>query len=306
VKETPIPTATGDEVVVRVHATTVNRTDCAVLSGSPYIFRFFIGWPKPKIGATGTDFAGEVVAAGADSRFLVGERLMGFNDNNLGSHAEYVTLSGKDPVYLVPDGVLYEAAAASIEGGHYARNFINKVTLKAGDHVLVNGATGAIGSAAVALLKRMDVQVTAVCPKEHWPAVQALGADRVLDYRPTPFAQQLRGEKFDFVFDAVGKSSFGECKPFIKETRAYISSELGRRGENPFLALAAPLMRGPRVKFPLPTNVELSLGVMADLLANEGYQPLIYRRYPLENLADAFAYVASGQKVGSVLITFDR
>jgi NADPH:quinone reductase-like Zn-dependent oxidoreductase len=305
IRQAPIPTPGHGEVVVQVHAATVSRTDCAVLSGSPYVYRFLLGWPNPRINGTGTDFAGEVIAVGPKASFTVGDRVMGFNDGNLGSHAQHLKLSSKDAAIRIPDGVSYEAAAASIEGAHYARNFINKVPLKVGDHVLVYGATGAIGSAAVALLKHHGAVITAVCPKEYHPAILNLGAHKVLDYRQTPFTEQLRGQSFDYVFDAVGKSSFGQCRPLLKSTGAYISSELGELGQNIALSFAGPFMRGPKVIFPVPTDVRLSLTMIADLLSKGGYAPLIDRRYALDELPSAFEYVASGRKVGSVMLTFD-
>lgn len=304
VREVPVPEPRQGEILVRVHATTVNRTDCGALWGKPYIFRFFVGWPRPREVATGTDFAGEVVAVGAGvMRFAVGDRVMGFNDNNLGSHAEYLRISERQPIIRIPEGVSFENAAASMEGAHYARNFIDRAALKPGDAVLVNGATGAIGSAAIVLLKQAGASVTAVCAEPHLDAVAALGADRVLDYTRAPFTEQLRGENFAFVFDAVGKSRFSTCRPLLTDTGAYVSSELGPRGENIFLALAAPAMRGPKVRFPIPMDIPRTLALIAPLLAQGVYKPLIDRRYPLEDIRQAFAYVASGQKIGNVLLT---
>ena len=189
------------------------------------------------------------------------------------------------------------------EGAHYARNFINKVPLKPGDNVLVNGATGAIGSAAVVLLKHAGARVAAVCPEEHHEAVTALGADRMIDSKHAPFTAQLKAERFDFVFDAVGKSSFAACRPLLRDTGAYISSELGSWGQNPVLAVCAPLMRGPKVRFPLPTDIPRTLALVAPLLAQGVYKPLIDRRYALDDIREAFAYVASGRKIGNVLLT---
>lgn len=305
VREMPIPEPGPGEILVRVRATTVNRTDCGALWGKPYVFRFFVGWPRARVPATGTDFAGEVAALGAGAtRFAAGDRVMGFDDNNLGSHAEYVRLPEKQAIVAIPEGVSFEVAAASMEGAHYARNFINKVTLKPGDRILVNGATGAIGSAAIALLKHAGAHVTAVCAGPHRAAVEALGADRVLDYTRAPFTEQLRGERFPFVFDAVGKSTFGACRPLLDDNGIYVSSELGPGGQNIFLALAAPLMRGPKVLFPLPTDIAKTLAEIAPLLADGTYKPLIDRRYALDDIREAFAYVASGQKIGNVLLTF--
>lgn len=306
VLEVPVPEPGPGEILVRVRSATVNRTDCGALWGRPYIYRFFVGWPRPSVPATGTDFAGEVVATGAGvTRFSVGDRVMGFNDNNLGSHAQYLCVREREPIVVIPEGVPFDVAAASMEGAHYARNFIEAVPLKSRDSVLVNGATGAIGSAAVVLLKAAGARVTAVCAEEHRPLVAALGADRTLDYTQTPFTEQLRSETFAFVFDAVGKSSFGACRPLIAGSGAYVSSELGPRNENPFLALAAPFMRGPKVKFPIPHDIARTLDRVAPMLAKGTFRPLIDRRYPLDDIREAFTYADSGQKIGNVLLTFD-
>jgi NADPH:quinone reductase-like Zn-dependent oxidoreductase len=306
VREVPTPEPGPGEILVRVRAATVNRTDCGVLWGAPYIFRFFVGWPRPRFAATGTDFAGEVVALGeGTSRFALGDRLMGFNDEGLGTHAEYVCLSERRAIAKIPEGVSDENAAASMEGAHYARNFIKAVPLRPGDAVLVNGATGAIGSAAIPLLRHAGANVTAVCAEAHRSAVEALGAERTLDYTHAPFVEQLRGETFAYVFDAVGKSTFAECRPLLQKGGAYLSSELGPWGQNPLFAAVAPLMRGPKVRFPLPTDIPRSLDLVTALLAEGKYEPLIDRRYSLDDVKEAFTYVASGQKIGNVLLRFD-
>ncbi|MBT9545812.1 MAG: NAD(P)-dependent alcohol dehydrogenase [Candidatus Sericytochromatia bacterium] len=303
IREMPIPEPKAGELCVRVRAATVNRTDCGVLFGEPYLFRFFVGWPKPRKAATGTDFAGEVVALGSGvTRFAVGDRVMGFDDNNLGSHAEYLCLSAQNALIHIPEGVSFEHAAASIEGAHYARNFISKVTVKAGDKVLVYGATGAIGSAAVALLYHAGVRVTAVCPEAHFAAVKKLGAERTVDFAGGRWLSELKGEQFAHVFDAVGKQTFAVCRPFLANTGAYISSELGPGGQNITYSLLAPLMWGPKVRFPLPMGIPESLELVAGLLAEGKYTPLIDRRFALEEIVKAFEYVSSGQKIGNVLL----
>jgi NADPH:quinone reductase-like Zn-dependent oxidoreductase len=303
VREVPIPEPGAGEILVRVHAATVNRTDCGALWGKPYVFRFFVGWPRPRVIATGTDFAGEVVAIGPGAtRFAVGARVMGFDDNNLGSHAQYLCVSEQRAIAVIPDGVSFDIAAASMEGAHYARNFTDSVPLQPGDDVLVHGATGAIGSAAVALLKHAGARVTAICAEPQRAAVVALGADRVLDYTATPFVEQLKGETFAFVFDAVGKSSFAACRPLLRDAGVYLSSELGDWAQNPILALLAPLMSGPTVRFPIPADIPRTLALIAPLLARGTYTPLIDRRYTLDEIREAFSYVASGQKIGNVLL----
>lgn len=306
VRDVAVPDPGPGEVLVRVRAATVNRTDCGALWGRPYIFRFFVGWPRPRHAATGSDFAGEVVATGAGvTRFMAGDRVMGLDDNGLGSHAQFLRVSERRAVVRVPAGVSFDVAAASMEGAHYARNFMNKVQVQRGDEVLVYGATGAIGSAAVALLSQAGIRVTAVCAGEHHAAVAALGAERVLDHTRGDWVAELGGKRFPFVFDAVGKRTLGACRPLLRDTGIYISSELGPWGQNLAYALLAPFMRGPRVRFPLPLDIPRSLALVAPLLQQGSYVPLIDRAYPLEQVRDAFEYVASGQKIGNVLLTFD-
>jgi NADPH:quinone reductase-like Zn-dependent oxidoreductase len=254
--------------------------------------------------ATGTDFAGEVVAVGDGvTRLSVGERVMGFDDENLGSHAEYVLVPEKCPMARVPDGVPFEVAAASLEGAHYAYTFMSAVPLDAGQKVLVYGATGAIGSAAVQLLHAAGVHVTAVCPAEHHGAIRERGAERVFDYQSDAWLRALEGERFPFVLDAVGKSRFGVCRQLLEPRGLYLSSELGPHGANVWLALAAPLMRGQKVRFAIPKNIPRSLEHVVPLLATGKFRPLIDRSYPLEEIRAAFEYVASGQKLGNVLLT---
>jgi len=304
VREVPVPEPGPGEILVRVHAATVNRTDCGALSGKPYVFRFFVGWPRPREVATGTDFAGEVVATGAGvTRFSAGDRVMGFHDHNLGSHAQYLRVSERRAIARVPAGVSFETAAASMEGAHYARNFIDRFRVKPGDRVLVNGATGAIGSASVTLLKHAGARVTGVCAGPHRDAIAALGADRTIDYTRAPFTEQLRGETFAFILDTVGNSRFSACRPLLGEEGIYASSELGPRGENVFLALSAPAMRGPKVKFPIPTEIGRTLDLVVPMLAQGTFTPLIDRRYVLADIQEAFTYVASGQKLGNVILT---
>lgn len=303
VRDSPEPVPGPDELLVKVHATTVSRTDCAQLEGRPYVLRFGIGWPRPRLTATGTDFAGEVVAAGPDvTRFALGDRVMGFFDLGLASHAHYLTLRPRHPTVRVPDTVSFSEAAASMEGAHYARNMLNKVPLEPGDNALVYGATGAIGSAAVALLHHAGAVVTAVCHERHHDLVLGLGADRVLDHETPNWMGELDDASFKYVFDAVGKLTRGAFLRVLRRDGYYLSSELGPWSQNIIFALAAPIMRGPKVRFPVPTGVLTSLEMVSGLLAEGAYTPLIDRRYRLEDVREAFEYVGSGRKVGSVLL----
>jgi len=297
------PTPKDHELLVRVYAATVNRTDCGGLSGKPYIYRFFTGWPKPRLASTGTDFAGQVEAVGKNvTAFKPGDRVWGFNDNILGSHAQYIVISENNNILIIPENISYEQAAASAEGTHYAINFINKTTLKAGDNVMVYGATGAIGSAMVQLLKYYSTTVTAVCNTKNVALIKSLGADTIVDYETDDF--RVDQQKYHFIFDAVGKSSFGICKPLLHKGGVYISSELGPGNENLYLPLTTRFS-DKRVIFPFPSDIKNSLKLIRNLLETGLFKPVIDRRYPLEQIQEAFYYVNSGQKTGNVALTFD-
>lgn len=204
-KEVEKPIPQDNEVLIKVHATTVNRTDCATVRAKPFFMRIVTGLFKPKKQIPGTEFAGEIEAVGKSiSSLKVGDRVFGFDDEGLESYAQYMTIK-EDKVITIPKNISYKQAAPSFEGAHYAYNFINKVELKKGQNVLVNGATGAIGSAAVQLLKYFDINVTAVCATKNIELVKSLGANKVIDYTKDDFTKDE--QKYDFVFDTVGKSS---------------------------------------------------------------------------------------------------
>ena len=300
--EKPVP---GDkQVLIKIGASTVNRTDCAILTGKPYIMRLFTGILKPKLPITGTDFAGIIIETGKNAKsFKSGDRVFGFNDLGLSSHAEYMVLSEDAPMALMPANFTFEQAAASMEGAHYAVNFLNKVNLKEGSSVLLNGATGAIGSALLQMLKDAHVYVTAVCSTKDMPLIKSLGADKIFDYMREDFTKD--GESYDFVFDAVGKSTFAKCRPLLKQGGVYISSEPGPMGQNPLLALITKVSGNKKVIFPVPSDIKSSIRFIKKLLEKDSFRPLIDRQYPLSQIREAYRYAASGEKVGNVVISFD-
>lgn len=302
IEEVETPTPQAYEVLVKIRAATVNRTDCAILTGKPFIMRFFTGLTKPRSPITGTDFAGEIVATGAKAtRFQKGDRVFGFNDLGLKSHAEYLSISENAAIEKIPDPVDFDLAAASLEAAHYAYNFLTKVKLEHGQRALVNGASGGIGSALVQFLKHFGVHVTAVCSTKNLALVQSLGAALTIDYLNEDFT--AINEKFDYVFDAVGKSTFAKCKPLLNEKGIYISSELGPKAQNPILALVTPLGGGKKVRFPVPVDTKRSIKFISGLLVSGKFAPVIDRSYPLQQISDAYAYVMTGEKTGNVVLT---
>lgn len=296
------PVPKDDEVLIRVYATTVNRTDYAVLTGIPFVMRFFTGLWKPKLPVPGTDFAGTIEAVGKSVKsFQVHDRVFGFRDEGLASQAEYMVFSMDGAISKIPGDYSYEQAAASLEGAHYAFNFMNKVTLEAGQKVMLNGATGAIGSALLQFLKYKNIEVTAVCNTKNVDWVKSRGADKIYDYTKEDFTKDT--EQYDFVFDAVGKSTFGACRHLLKPGGAYISSELGPYAQNIFLPLTTRIFGNKRVLFPLPTNIKRSIEFISELVTQGRFVPLIDRVYPLKKISEAYEYVNTGEKSGNVILS---
>ncbi len=309
-KEIEKPIAGDDEILVKVRATSVNRSDCAMLLAKPFIMRFGTGLFKPSNPILGTEFSGEIAGKGpAVTSFRNGDRVFGFDDTGLSAYAEYLTIKENVGLATIPKGISFEEAGACIEGAHYAYNFINKVNLMEGDKVLVNGASGGIGSAAVQLLKYYGAEVTAVCVTQSMELVKSLGASRVIDYTREDFTQDQ--EQYDYVFDTVGKSSFGACKKILKGGGVYISSELGKNSQNILLSLATaifgsvPGQSRKKVKFPYPANIRRSVLLIRKLIEEGKFKPVIDRNFPLQKLPEAFDYVLTGQKIGNVTISVD-
>ena len=302
------PTPKDNEVLVKIHATTVNRTDCATVRAKPFFMRIVTGLFKPKKQTPGTEFAGEVTAVGKNvSSLKVGNRVFGFDDEGWESQAQYMAIP-EDKVVTIPDHLSYKEAAPSFEGAHYAYNFINKVNLHPGQNILVNGATGAIGSAAVQLLKHFNVNITAVCATKNIELVKSLGAERVIDYQKSDFTQDK--QKYDLVLDAVGKSSFFKCLHLLKSGGIYISSDLGFMAQNLFLPLITPIIKPiidhKTVIFPNPTDMRGSLLFIKSLIQQDKFKAVIDREFPLEQIVEAYQYVEQGHKIGNVVITVEH
>ncbi len=296
------PSPGSGEVLIKVCATTVNRTDCGFRSAQYFVSRFFSGLFKPKFGILGNEYAGIIEAVGKDvTLFNVGDRVFGFNDTRFGAHAEYMTIAETDAISTMPDDLTFEQAAPVTEGAHYALCDIRAAKVKSGQEVMIYGASGAIGSAAVQLVKNLGAKVTAVCGTQNVEAVRSLGADQVIDYLTQDYTRI--DQKFDFIFDAVGKSSFGKCKPLLKKDGIYISTELGKNGENIFLALLTSLSGGKKVLFPLPSINKKDVIFLKELVESGKFKPLVDRSYHIDNIVDAYRYVETGQKTGNVVIT---
>ncbi|WP_326821790.1 NAD(P)-dependent alcohol dehydrogenase [Streptosporangium sp. NBC_01756] len=305
VSEVERPAVKENELLVKVHATTVNRTDCALRAAKPFIWRFFTGLVRPRVTILGNEFAGEVEAVGGGvTSFKVGDRVFGYRDDVFGAHAEYVAVPQDGMLAAMPEGLTYEEAAPSTEGSHYALNLIRAAKIQSGQDVLVYGATGAIGSAAVQLLKSLGAGVTAICDTRNVALVRGLGADRVVDYTAEDFTKDE--QKYDVVIDAVCKSSFGRCRRLLKPHGIYIATDLGAMSQNLILALATPLLGGRKVMFPIPKPDPSMARYFKELIESGKFKPVIDRRYSLDEIVEAYRYVETGQKTGNVVIGVDH
>jgi NADPH:quinone reductase-like Zn-dependent oxidoreductase len=306
IAEVATPTPAAGEVLVRVHASTVNRTDCGVRSGRPAVARLFYGLARPRATILGNEFAGRVETVGEGvTSFQAGDRVFGFTAGfggrgDFGAHAEYLVMPAGGSLATMPANLTYEEAAPSTEGATYALGLIRPARVQPGQSVLVYGATGAIGSAAVQLLKSAGASVTAVCATPHLELVRGLGADRVVDYTAGDFTKDEA--RYDVVLDAVGRTTFGRCRRLLRPGGAYLSPDAGPLWQNLPLAAVAPLLGGRRVLLPSQQRSQATVRHIGDLLESGAFRPVVDRRYSLDEIVEAHRYVDTGQKVGSVVI----
>ena len=309
IEDVPTPSPGPGEVLVRVRAGTVNRTDCAYRSGRPWINKAVCGWPRPRVAILGSEYAGTIVALGEGvTRWTKGDEVFGFVDGRPGAHAEMLTVPADGLIAPVPDGVEVEAAAAAMEGALYASAFLRVTDLGRGHRALVHGATGTIGTTLLQLLHAEGVEVVAVCdrrPTSRPTLLEDLGAARVIDLSDGTDVREA-GEDFDAVLDATGHLPFAAGRTLLRPGGSYTSSELGRGGQNLALAAIGPIARrlGRRhVCFPYPSGDSALAARVAELLTTGAYRPVVDRTHDFADIREAYAYVDSGRKVGSVVLT---
>ncbi len=295
--ERPVPKE--DEVLVKVHATTVSRTDCGFRSADPFFSRFFTGLRGPKRSILGMELAGAVEAVGAAvTEFEVGDEVFGVGG---GAHAEYICVRESGALAHKPVGMSFEEAAAVCDGASIALACLSKVRLRKGRSILVYGASGSIGTAAVQLAKYFEADVTAVCNTKNVELVRSLGADQVIDYLQEDFTKS--GKTYDVIFDAVGKHSFRRCRRSLKQGGIYVETDLGFMWHVPILALSTRLIGDKRVTLPIPKYTKQDVLLLKELIEAGRYRAVIDRAYPLEDVVEATRYVETGQKTGNVVLT---
>ncbi|MGI9303379.1 MAG: NAD(P)-dependent alcohol dehydrogenase [Gammaproteobacteria bacterium] len=296
----PQPKPKAGEVLIRVHATTVSRTDCGMLRARPFFVRPFTGLRRPKRTILGMDFAGKVETVGAGvTSFTPGDRVFGMSPDDYGAHADYLCVPENGAIAAMPTGLCFDEAVVC-EGAWYADMYLKRFRLEPGHEILIYGASGAIGTAAVQLAKSCGANVTAVVSTRHLGLVKSLGADRAVDYTAEDFTQI--GETFDFVLDAVGKTTFFRCRRLLKRSGIFAATDLGPWCQNPVLAIWSSITGSNRVVFPTPKNSEAFVDFLKGRMEAGELRAVTDRKYPLEAIADAYRYVETGQKTGIVVI----
>jgi NADPH:quinone reductase-like Zn-dependent oxidoreductase len=304
-RDLPKPTPKDDEVLIRTHATTVTSGDWRARSldvpfGFGLISRLVFGVVRPRQPILGTELAGVVESVGRDvTRFKAGEAVFVFGGARMGCYAEYRCLPQDGALALKPANLSFGEAAALSFGGTTALHFFRSGNLKSGERVLVNGASGGVGTAAVQLARHFGADVTGVCSTANVDLVRSLGAHHVIDYRKEDFARN--GQTYDVVVDTAGTAPFSRCRGSLREGGRLLLV-LGRLPDMLQVPWVSMTTRQRVVAGPASERPE-DLRFLAKLAESGEYKPVIDRRYPLEQIVEAHRYVDTGRKRGNVVIT---
>jgi len=302
-EEVERPTPTDDEVRVRIHATTVSRTDCALRGAEPFVSRFVTGLRRPKRKILGSDLAGEVEAVGATvTEFEVGDHVFGINPWKFGAHAEFICMRANAALARMPASTTFEEAAAVCDGAILALNALRPADVRKGQRILIYGASGSIGTAGVQLASHFGADVTAVCNTKNVELVRSLGAGEVTDYTHEDFTKN--GQTYDAILDAVGNLSFRRCRGSLKRGGVYLATD---GLQNLFLAVWTARIGDKRVRFSIPPRfTKKDVVFLRELIEAGEYRAVIDRSYPLEQVVEATRYVETKQKTGNVVLTVSR
>jgi len=299
------PVAKPNEILIRIHASSVTKADTMMRTGKPFIGRLFTGLRKPKHSIWGTGFAGVVEAIGSEvTQFKVGHQVFGESIDTMGTYAEYITIPENGIVAHLPENLNYEEAAGMCDGGITSLNFlVNLGNIKAGQKVLINGASGSLGSAAIQIAKHFGAEVSGVCSSRNLNLVKKLGADHVIDYTKQDFTSNIN--RYDLIYDTVGVRSFTECRPALTEDGLYLSPVLGM----PLLGhmMVTSVFGQKKAKFSatgaLPVKeTRRLLDLLLDIIEAGNLRGILDRTYPLEQLGEAHKYVDKGHKKGNVVL----
>jgi NADPH:quinone reductase-like Zn-dependent oxidoreductase len=295
--ERPVPAE--NEVLVKVHASTVTRTDCGFRAADPFFTRVFLGLRRPKVKTPGLELSGVVEAVGSRvGEFDVGDEVFGIKR---GANAEYVCVREQGVLAHKPAGMTFEEAAAVCDGALLALSCLGSADLRKGRSLLVYGASGSIGTAAVQLAKYLEVELTAVCNTKNVELVRSLGADVVIDYLRDDFREN--GRTYDVIFDAVGKQSFRRCRRSLNSGGIFITTDLGFMWHAPLVAVLTRWIGDKRGTLGIGRYRKDDVLLLKELIEAGKYRAVIDRTYRLEDVVEATKYVETGQKTGNVVLT---
>jgi NADPH:quinone reductase-like Zn-dependent oxidoreductase len=297
-KEVDKPAPKDNEVLIKIHASTVTPMDWRFRKAAPFFIRMYLGLIRPRRNILGVELAGEIELVGKDVKlFKKGDRVFGGRDSG-GAHAEYTCLSEKE-VAIKPSNMTHEEAAAVPFGALTALQFLRKGNIQSGQKVLINGASGGVGTFAVQLAKYLGAEVTGVCSTTNLELVQSLGADKVIDYTKEDFTKS--GQTYDIILDAVAKNSFSRCKGSLNQKGVYLSTVLSL----PLILqmLWTSRMGTKKAIFMMSQNRAEDLNFLKELIEAEKVRAVIDRRYSLSEIAEAHRYVEKGHAKGKVVIT---
>lgn len=300
IQQTDIPQPKDNEILLKVHATSTTSGDARIRRADPFIVRLIFGFKKPKKAILGVVVAGEIKAVGkAVTKFKVGDQVFGSAGMQFGAYAEYTTIREDGTLALKPQQLTYEEAAAIPFGALAALHFLRKANLQAGQKVLIYGASGAVGTAAIQIAKSFGVEVTAVCSSRNFELVKSLGADKVIDYTKEDFSKKEK--KYDVVMEAVGKSSVSQGLHALqpKGKLLLVSASFGQM----FYALFASMISGKKIIMGVDEENAEAMEFLSQLIKNGQLRPVIDRVYPLEKVVDAHHYVDAGRKKGNVVLS---
>jgi NADPH:quinone reductase-like Zn-dependent oxidoreductase len=305
-KEVEKPTPKDTEVLISIHATTVTSTECTFRKGEPLFSRLFTGLRRPKITILGEELAGEIEAVGKDVKlFKKGDQVFGTAGPGFGANTEYICVPEDGVLAIKPTNMTYEESAASVDGFLTALPFLrDKGNIQSGQSVLIYGASGSVGAAAVQIARYFGAEVTGVCSSTNLELVKSLGADTVIDYTKEDFTKT--GKTYDIIFDTVGKTSFSRCKSSLTQNGIFLEAGIGL-GIFPHV-LWTSLFGGKKAKIAAtglrsPQERTKDLMLLKELMEAGKIKPVIDKRYPLEQIAEAHRYVDAGHKKGNVVIT---
>jgi NADPH2:quinone reductase len=296
-----MPQPKDNEVLVRVHATTVTAGDWRMRKPDPFLVRLMNGFFRPRKNILGTEFSGTVEAVGKDVKlFSIGDQVFGGTGLNLGANAEFVCIAEDAAIARKPSNITFEEAAAIPFGGTASLGYLrDKGMIERGQKVLINGASGALGTYAVQLARYYGAEVTGVCSTRNLQLVKSLGAHHVVDYTQEDFTQQ--GKTYDVIFDTVGKTSFAKCKDVLNPNGLFLAAS---GGLTEFAQMFSTSMFGDKkVKVGLIVEKQADLEFLKERIEAGDIRPVIDRKYTFEEMAEAHRYVEKGHKAGNVVVT---